>query len=287
MVLPAGDAGIDGDCPGESGVRVRGVRGSSKGGNGLSLAKDGTFTNSLLAQTITLSLNVRLGLGELELHKLCPTFVTKDAVPGPDGTLIPNPDPGPDGIMYTADDTRTFTIPDSIIAALGPGATVADLLEMANNALAGVDYSAFGVSLSDLTWATDAINNGFHECRFLVGCVPTPTTLSEALVVHPDKAGLGLCDDLAPVTSLDLLSKSGALRGDALVENMETRVPSTVLNALDRLGLVANVAGLSELERMVIEGHGYLAGAEAEDVIAIAARVARLIRYGDLVSLCR
>jgi hypothetical protein len=130
----------------------------------LPLNKDGTFKNLLLGQTITLSLNLRLvtdfDLGSL---KLSPTLCTQRVLSGPDG------------LVGTSDDEfdpssalMQFTIPSSVLSALGPGATVNDLLALANEALAGLP--AGDARLSEVTAALDAINRGFDNHRLLVNC---------------------------------------------------------------------------------------------------------------------
>jgi hypothetical protein len=50
--------------------------------------------------------------------------------------------------------------------------TVGGLLELANRALGG--GATGGASLSEINGAVDAINVGFDECRYVVGCSPTP-----------------------------------------------------------------------------------------------------------------
>ncbi|MCM2315256.1 MAG: PKD domain-containing protein, partial [Thermoanaerobaculia bacterium] len=280
-VLPAGDAG---DCPGVT--KVRSTRNGTGNTNGLLLDKDGTYTNTLLAQTITLALNLRLDAyithKNLGMWELCPTVTTKETVMGPDGVLIPNPDPGPDGVLYTADDTKTISIPQSVIdalkATLGGNPTVADLLDFCNQALGGV---ATGVSLTDIGAAAEAINRGFDMGRFVVSCNVPVTTIESALRVEPSRAELMLCEQIEPVTTWTLLG-----RNDDISDELKVPIPVSLLTALNGLGLPSTVGGLAELERMVVEGHGYLAGAEPADVIAVSRRVARLITNSDLIGLC-
>ena len=56
-----------------------------------------------------------------------------------------------------------FVIPASVLSALGPNATVPDLLKLANSALAG--YQTGDAAISDLTAALDAINRSFDFGR--------------------------------------------------------------------------------------------------------------------------
>ncbi len=56
------------------------------------------------------------------------------------------------------------------LATHGYPTTVAGLLQLANDALGGVDVSP--LSLSQIASAVDNINNVFDECRILTGYVP-------------------------------------------------------------------------------------------------------------------
>jgi hypothetical protein len=280
--LPAGNAGLlDGACPGVT------KNGRTRSTNGLLLDKDGTFTNTLLAQTLTLALNLRLDSKithkNLGMWELCATVTTKETVMGPDGFLIPSPEPGPDGVLYTADDTKTISIPQAVIDALasslGRAPTVADLLDLANSALAG---DAVGASLTEIGAAAEAINRGFDMGRFVVSCNLPVTTLSSALKVEPSRSELALCEQVEPMTTWTLLGRS-----DDIGEDLKVPIPSSLLSAMASLGLPNTVGGLAELERMVLDGHGYLAGAEPEVVIEVSRRVGRLVTNSDLVSICR
>jgi hypothetical protein len=131
------------------------------------------FTNILLGQTITLSLNVRVDTDLADLE-VCNIMVTCLVAPGPDGLLGTTddvPDPGPDGIFHTADDQLTVTISKKVtdaLASLGLLKTVTGLIELANCALA--NQPTGGASLSEVNGAVDAINRGFDECRLLFSC---------------------------------------------------------------------------------------------------------------------
>ncbi|HET9233797.1 MAG TPA: T9SS type A sorting domain-containing protein, partial [Candidatus Eisenbacteria bacterium] len=120
--------------------------------------------NILLAQTIALALNVRFDEGLCDLE-LCRYMTTVDADPGPDGCL------GNDDDSPTLSGILTFEISQSLLDYLGAGATVCDLLDLANRKLAGE------ANLPDATLiagAVGAINEGFDECRFLTECGPNP-----------------------------------------------------------------------------------------------------------------
>jgi hypothetical protein len=149
--------------------------------------QNGKIRNILLAQTITLGLNLRLSAGaaagsctpsgsSLGDREICQTMRTAGVLPGPDGCLGTADDVtdllGPDGDPNTPDHLLTVTIPASVLQALtslGLDWTVGGLLELANRALAG-DPQLGGASLSDINSAVDAINVGFDECRVVVDC---------------------------------------------------------------------------------------------------------------------
>ncbi|MDT0554349.1 thrombospondin type 3 repeat-containing protein, partial [Urechidicola sp. P050] len=111
---------------------------------------NGKFNNVLLSQTVTLFFNIELN-GALALWKLDNEFYTSAAKGC--GT----------GESYFK--TETFTMPMSVINQLGGMgvATVEDLFELANDALAGKDIGI--TSHAAINEAIDAINRGFDECR--------------------------------------------------------------------------------------------------------------------------
>src|SRR5574341_799826 len=126
----------------------------------------GRFRNVLIGQVLALSFNVRLDYPELGDLRLCQTFVTKRALPGPDGLHGTN-----DDLIDWTDLGQEFLIPSSVLSALtnlGLSQTVNGLLELANLALAGQNTG--GASIPDINTAVSAINEGFDECRFLISC---------------------------------------------------------------------------------------------------------------------
>jgi hypothetical protein len=138
----------------------------------------GKYRNILLAQTITLALNVRWDTDLCDLT-LCPYMVTQEVLCGEDGicgTQDDVPDPGEDGILGSFDDpVMNVTIPEEVfdaLDALGLPHTACGLLALADSALSGGDTG--GLSLSKVASALDAINEGFDECRFLVSCDQDP-----------------------------------------------------------------------------------------------------------------
>jgi hypothetical protein len=125
--------------------------------------RTGRIRNVLLAQTITLALNLRFDGGDLCNLELCPYMTTVDANAGPDGCL------GSDDDTPSLGGISTFQIPQSVLDYLGAGATVCDLLNLANRVLA----CESGLPSPDaLNSAVTAINEGFDECRFLEQCGP-------------------------------------------------------------------------------------------------------------------
>lgn len=105
--------------------------------------QNGNFRNVLLGQTITLALNLRLDPTLANLV-VCTQMTTTNGV---------------------------FLIDSSVIDAMvqyGGGHGVANLLALANHALAGGNTG--GVSLSTINGAVDAVNRAFDECASLQSC---------------------------------------------------------------------------------------------------------------------
>ena len=153
------------------------------------------WSNVLLGQVVTLSLNLRLdtkinepGHVALADRQICNTFVTQGALPGPDGLLGTN-----DDTINPADPPQTFSIPFSVTCALthlGLPHTVGGLLELGNRALACqcIDVATIG----DVNLAIDAINRGYDQCRFLLtgSCVDSPASCPAPADCTPPLAGL-------------------------------------------------------------------------------------------------
>jgi hypothetical protein len=121
-------------------------------------SKKGTLKNILAAQTITLTLNLRLdeSLGVLALPTQC--FSTYESTSCDPDLAEPVPGTEPD----------TFCLAESVYDLLSLGGTVefnvTDLLQLANNALGGMEV---GIPLADITESISAINEGFDECRLI------------------------------------------------------------------------------------------------------------------------
>jgi hypothetical protein len=145
-----------------------------------SMLKNGRINNALLAQTITLGLNLGInpsgGLGNfaLEVNKW---LVTADLVECGSTTVKPctfNCTPNlaiPGQYIWTVA-TSPYNVTDCRISqalynAL-PTKNIAGLYAFANSALCGTALPT-GVTLQDISKAVDCINNAFDECAAFVG----------------------------------------------------------------------------------------------------------------------
>ncbi|MFO7723623.1 MAG: hypothetical protein R6V49_10425 [Bacteroidales bacterium] len=120
------------------------------------LSKQGKLRNILLAQTITLQLNVWLDADLGGLVFTGPDFYTLESTSCGDETG--EPVPGTE---------QYYSFPSSVynyILLNYPAVTVDAILDLANKALGGV---AGLPSLSDIAAAADMINVAFDECRWL------------------------------------------------------------------------------------------------------------------------
>jgi hypothetical protein len=133
-----------------------------------------------LGQTVSLALNLRADALQQRLKPARTINLASDQRSDVDfalGSLLltstvwsQRASPGPDGILGTGDDEldpssarMQFMIPASVLSALGPNATVPDLLKLANSALAGNQTG--DAAISDLTAALDAVNRSFDFGR--------------------------------------------------------------------------------------------------------------------------
>ena len=149
------------------------------------LLKNGKINNVLLGQTVAMWLNVNIPgneLGTLDLKGLkCKnTIVTKE----PSSASSCN-------LPHAGTTELSTAFPQSVVNALisrakiKGGTTVKDLVDLASEALGnGVSKINYGVSLSDINAALDAIVNAFHGGKYFArfageipGCViPAPAT---------------------------------------------------------------------------------------------------------------
>lgn len=131
----------------------------------LLLDDEGRFRNTLLSQTLTLSLNVRLDPGLSDMP-ICRHMIMIGVLPGPDG-LLGTPDDVPDN-----DNPRFAEFPETVLNALdhlGLPHTAGGILELANHSLVG-DVDGFDVSLGEVTGAVGSINDMVDKCAMMIHC---------------------------------------------------------------------------------------------------------------------
>jgi hypothetical protein len=158
----------------------------------------GKIANVLLAQTITLAFNMRWDVTMGGIHITDQYMLTYGSTEcGQDSSQN----------MILTDSVVTH-IPQSVINYLGGNNTVADLWQLASDAL-GLVYvptNPGDPSLSDINQACDAFNEGFDECRFLGGFFPT-SPRPEA--IHADGNTIGVSPN--PFSSLATISLTTAV----------------------------------------------------------------------------
>ncbi len=156
--------------------------------------KKGVINNTLLAQTITLGLNLGID-SELSKFKLQAGILAVAEPAGGCGSKTPKERScNPDGTV--SNEYKFYTIPNTVVSKLGGDKTVGDLFNLANQALGGGNTN--GASLSDIASLVDLINNAFDQCRISIGynipplaCVATQepivaetSTTTETVVVE-------------------------------------------------------------------------------------------------------
>jgi hypothetical protein len=151
-----------------------------------SYLKNGRIHNILLAQTITLGINMRImqapNLSALILQG--GSLATAGLVGGCGGNVpvqrVCLYDPITHLLIGVQNDYKYFTIDPAVVNALDPipaNRTVGALFNLANKALAnqdGIAGSENGVSLTAISNVVDAINNAFDGCRTPVGYNVSP-----------------------------------------------------------------------------------------------------------------
>jgi hypothetical protein len=134
--------------------------------------QNGTFRNTLLNQTITMGLNLRIpgnGLDSLHLTGVYLTTYASNGVGCDDNSAQPIPG--------TA---QVWQLPGNVISYLGANNTVADLYALANQALAGTYVPGNGdPGLGQIAQALDVLNNAFDECRMLGGFDNKPPSVAQ------------------------------------------------------------------------------------------------------------
>jgi hypothetical protein len=169
--------------------------------------RKGNINNTLLAQTITLGLNLGVD-SELGSFKLQAGVMAIAEPLGGCGSKIKVPRVcNPDGTV--TNDYQYYTIPANVVNAL-TDKTIQGLFDMANKALGNGGVPA-GLSLSNIANVVDIINNAFDECRIFVGydipACPVPDTaltpiIELSKVSSTSKAGF----DVYPVPFKDVLT---------------------------------------------------------------------------------
>jgi hypothetical protein len=121
------------------------------------LRPDGSLKNNLIAQTLTMGLNLRLDadLCNLELESMY--FYTRASSDCFDPDAYP--------IIGTE---LYYSLPVNVMTVLGSNNKVSDLYSLANRALGGEIIS--GCSLGDITTALGTLNSGLDQCRFIYFC---------------------------------------------------------------------------------------------------------------------
>ncbi|MBF2707659.1 hypothetical protein, partial [Flavobacterium soyangense] len=191
-----------------------------------SYLRKGNINNTLLAQTITLGLNLgidsKLGAFGLEVGKLAIA-----APQGGCGTNIPKTRScSYDIYTPTINEYKYYDMP-SVIGLL-PTKTVRGLFEMANKALGGGVLPA-GITLSNLASVVDLINNIFDECKISMGYDQRPLTC------QADRAAFDVnpvpIDDYATITYQfsyvsDVTIEVWSIGGIKLYSQLDTNITS-------------------------------------------------------------
>ena len=130
----------------------------------LPLNRQGRFENTLLGETIALSLNLRLD-PNISPFELSLRFCSQKGLAGTDGLLGTD-----DDLLDIDNEKESFNINPAIFDALCDAHiphTVAGLLELANRALAGQPLTT---DLREISGAIETVNRAFEEARFCVEC---------------------------------------------------------------------------------------------------------------------
>jgi hypothetical protein len=132
---------------------------------GIPIFSGGRWKNELAAQTLTLGLNMRIAegavggeLGSFVLEAPCFITAASSGCGDADAYLVPETE-------------EVHCIPQSVFDYFDSNPTVLDLYNLANSALGGANT---GVNRGHITAAISAINEGFDECRFLMGYSANP-----------------------------------------------------------------------------------------------------------------
>ncbi len=132
------------------------------------LTSQGRINNVLLSQTIALSLNVRLNGGQLATFELHNGWLTTQDLDGCGDVPVVSCEADPNAISSIL---LNANVVNYLTNNGANTATVADLLDLANDVLGGTKTPGVnGVpSFGDINSAVDAINRAFDQCRAFVG----------------------------------------------------------------------------------------------------------------------
>ncbi len=132
----------------------------------LPATKKGKLKNSLLGETMALTLSTRLDPELIDLG-ICPVMMTVNVLAGPDELYGTE-----DDSLCAMCDTMTIRIPEAVLSAIadsvGVEPTVGSVLDFANMALGG--ENTYGATLRGVWHAVKNLNRGFKNCRMLVYC---------------------------------------------------------------------------------------------------------------------
>lgn len=190
---------------------------------------NGRWQNVLLTQTLTLALNIRFdahgdaGLADFEL---CRYMAARKAVISIDENgHVTYEDTAPN----CPENITAVGIPEAVIAELGDGATVQDLLDLANRALAGLPTDS---TLDEIGSAVGSINELFDGCRFLIYCSDTTPFVfpPECPVVSAPAVNGSQVDSSAQAATPAILPdvfRSGAFRSSMVREAFLSNIVRT------------------------------------------------------------
>ena len=144
---------------------------------GILLKTNGRFNNGLLAQAITLGLNLRLD-PSLAGVQLTGTTLSTQATTNCGANAAGGP-------------VLVQSMHQSVINYLGTSNTVADLFNLANQALEGTYVYATGrPHLNHIASAMSAINNAYDECRINAANDPTARTTEPSAGEEEEEEGM-------------------------------------------------------------------------------------------------
>ncbi len=132
-------------------------------------AKQGTLKSGLIAQTLTLGLNLRINAGLTDLPLESGYLITQQKISCEEGTGLVEM-VCVDGIM-TVNPYWYYTLNGTLLTWMNGKypLTVGGLYQLANDVLGKVRKLPANITLSTLTSAVDLINNAFDECRAFAG----------------------------------------------------------------------------------------------------------------------